>query len=102
MPDKTQGAVKERTGTKIKEPKLYNVIMLNDDFTTMEFVVEVLVDIFHKDEATAEVLMMTVHEKGSAVVARYPYDIAQTKKNQAIKRAREQGFPFQMRVEEEE
>ena len=96
----TQSAVKDRTDDKVKEPEQYNVIMLNDDFTTMEFVVGVLVDIFHKDPITAEALMMQVHKSGRAVVGRYPYDIAVTKVKESISRAREQGFPFRMTVEE--
>ena len=92
--------VLERTDIGVKEPPSYNVIMLNDDFTTMEFVVEILIDIFHKDPLEAEKLMMTVHKSGSAVVASYPYDIAATKVNEAMQRARANGFPFRMKVEE--
>ncbi len=75
----TQGATKEKTKDLIKEPRQFNVIMYNDDFTTMEFVVEILVDIFHKDEVTAQSIMMNVHKNGQAVVGKYPYDIARTK-----------------------
>lgn len=96
----TKDAVKERTDSRIKEPKQYNVIMLNDDFTSMEFVVNVLVDIFHKDQVTAQALMLNVHKKGQAVVGKYPYDIAVTKVGTALARAKEQGFPFRMTVEE--
>lgn len=96
----TQSFVKERTGGKVKEPEQYNVIMLNDDFTTMEFVVGVLTDIFHKDSVTAEALMMRVHQEGKAVIGKYPYDIAVTRVKKALARAREQGFPFRMTVEE--
>ncbi|MBP1545028.1 MAG: ATP-dependent Clp protease adaptor ClpS [Oscillospiraceae bacterium] len=96
----TKDAVKERTDSRIKEPKQYNVIMLNDDFTSMEFVVNVLIDIFHKDQVTAQALMLNVHKKGQAVVGKYPYDIAVTKVGTALARAKEQGFPFRMTVEE--
>ena len=95
----TKESVKERTRHRIDEPKQYNVIMHNDDFTTMEFVVWVLVDIFHKDEATANALMMDVHKKGQAVVGKYPYDIAATKVDAALKRARDAGYPFRMTIE---
>ena len=95
-----KGEVKERSRIDIKEPHQYNVIMLNDDFTTMEFVVEILIEIFRKEPAEAERLMMTVHKSGSAVVAAYPYDIAVTKVNEALARAKAQGFPFRMKVEE--
>lgn len=83
-----------------KEPRQYNVIMINDDFTTMEFVVEVLVDIFHKDQVSAEAIMMHVHKNGQAVVGKYPYDIAITRVTTALSRAKEEGFPFRMTVEE--
>ena len=96
----TQDAVKEKSKSKIKEPRQYNVVMHNDDFTTMEFVVEVLVDIFHKDEVTAQAIMLNVHKKGKAVVGKYPYDIASTKVNEALSRAKSQGYPFRMTVEE--
>ena len=96
----TQGSVMEKTGIRLKEPKQYNVIMINDDFTTMEFVVEVLVDIFHKDELTAHALMMQVHRNGKAVVGKYPYDIAATRVRVSLERAKSSGFPFRMTVEE--
>ncbi len=97
----TKGLLKEKSENKLKEPKMYRVIMLNDDFTSMEFVVEVLVDIFHKDEITAEQIMMRVHKGGRATVGIYPYDIAVTKTTKAMDRAKEQGYPFRMLVEEE-
>ena len=95
-----QGQTKERTKDMLKEPRQFNVVMYNDDFTTMEFVVEVLVDIFHKDEVTAQSIMMNVHKNGMAVVGKYPYDIASTKVNAALTLAKQEGFPFRMTVEE--
>ena len=74
--------------------------MHNDDFTTMEFVVMILVDIFGKDQVSAEKLMLTVHRSGRAVVGSYPYDIAMTKTDKALSLARTQGYPFRMTVEE--
>lgn len=96
----TKGEVKERSAIKVREPKRYNVIMHNDDFTTMEFVVEILIDIFHKDTVTAEEIMLTVHKKGRAVVGSYSYDIAGTRIKEAMSRARAEGFPFRMTMEE--
>ena len=96
----TKDSVKERTNSRIKEPRQFNVVMYNDDFTSMEFVVEVLVDIFHKDEVTAQAIMLNVHKKGQAVVGKYPYDIASTKVSTALSRAKAQGYPFRMTVEE--
>lgn len=93
--------LKQREKTKTAFPKKYKVIMHNDDFTTMDFVVEILVTIFHKSLKEAEKLMLYVHEKGSAVAGIYPYDIARTKVSLALQEAKKQGFPFQMTLEEE-
>ena len=95
-----QGDTREKIKINIREPKHYRVIMHNDDFTSMEFVVDILVDIFHKAEPEAERLMLMVHESGKAAVGSYPYDIAVTKVQEATARAREEGFPFRMTVEE--
>lgn len=95
-----QNVTKERTDRKVREPKRYSVVMHNDDFTTMEFVVEILIDIFHKDELSAQSIMMNVHRNGKASVGTYPYDVAVTKVSMALSRAKEQGYPFRMTVEE--
>ena len=95
-----QGETREKTRIDIREPKHYRVIMHNDDFTTMDFVVDILMDIFRKGEAEAVRLMMLVHECGRASVGSYPYDIAVTKVQAATARAKEEGFPFRMTVEE--
>lgn len=95
-----QGETREKIRINIRKPKHYRVIMHNDDFTSMEFVVEILMDIFHKNEMEAERLMLMVHESGKAAVGSYPYDIAITKVQVATARARKEGFPFRMTVEE--
>ncbi len=95
-----QNQVKERTNTKIIEPKQYKVIMWNDDFTTMDFVVDILVTIFHKDQISAETIMLDVHKKGHAVVGMYSYDVAATRLDKAMSRAKKEGFPFRMTMEE--
>lgn len=95
-----QGETREKTRINIREPRRYRVIMHNDDFTSMEFVVEILMDIFHKDAMEAERLMLMVHESGKAAVGSYPYDIAVTKVQAATARAKEEGFPFRLTVEE--
>lgn len=95
-----QGETKEKTRINVREPKQYRVIMHNDDFTPMDFVVEILMDIFRKDPLEAERLMMMVHENGRAAVGAYSYDIAVTKVRNASARAKEEGFPFRMTVEE--
>ena len=95
-----QGETREKTRINIREPRHYRVVMHNDDFTPMDFVVDILIDIFHKGVPVAERLMLMVHESGRAAVGSYPYDIAVTKVQTALARAREQGYPFRMTVEE--
>lgn len=91
--------IKSRQHTRIAEPNMYHVIMHNDDFTTMEFVVEVLRTVFFKDPSSANKIMLTVHSKGSAIVGLYTYDVAQSKIQKAMRMAREQGFPFKLTCE---
>lgn len=95
-----RGEIKERTGVDVREPRHYRVIMHNDDFTPMDFVVELLRVFFHKDEIEAVHLMMKVHESGRASVGTYPRDIAVSKVEGATARAREKGHPFRMTIEE--
>ena len=97
-----QGEVQEKTRQKVKEPKFYHVMMQNDDFTPMDFVVALLEQIFHKEEPEAVRLMYMVHRSGRAAVGTYPYDIAVTKAQTGMAMAREQGFPFRLTVEEAE
>lgn len=97
-----QAETREKIKTTVKEPKHFRVMMYNDDFTSMEFVVGILTDIFRKPQAEAERLMLLVHQKGKAAVGLYPYDIAATKVQTAAARARQEGFPFRMTVEEAE
>lgn len=97
-------AVKRETSEnlrlRVKEPSKYNIRMHNDDFTTMEFVVEVLMTFFNKSNAEANRLMLLVHQKGSAIIACYPYDIAATKVKIVMAKARDEGFPFRVTLEE--
>lgn len=90
----------QKAATRIKIPKEYKVVMYNDDFTPMDFVVQILVEIFKKSYQEAFQLMMNVHQGEKAVVGVYSYDIAKTKAGQAVKAAREQGYPFRVEVEE--
>ncbi len=75
-------------------PEEYEVIMLNDDFTPMDFVVDMLISIFHKNPVEATRLMLLVHTTGRAVVGVYTYDIASTKINEVHTRARAEGYPL--------
>lgn len=87
--------------TKVQKPKLYKVVLLNDDFTPREFVVLVLKGEFRLDNAQAEVVMMTAHQKGVCVVSVYPKDVAETKATRAIDAAAKLGYPLQFTVEPE-
>jgi len=79
---------------KIKIPKRFNVILLNDDYTTMEFVVEVLRRFFHKEFLVAEAIMLKIHIDGEAVCGTYSYDVAQTKVTQVIDFSRQNEQPL--------
>ncbi len=91
--------VRGRSKVKFKEPSMYNVIMLNDDFTPMDFVVEMLRKYFDKSEIEATELMLTVHRGKKAIVGKYTYDVAATKTCHVINEAREKGYPFKVTVE---
>jgi ATP-dependent Clp protease adaptor protein ClpS len=84
---------------KLREPEEFRVILLNDNYTTMEFVIEILVLVFHKSEEDANRIMMDVHKKGRGIVATYPWDIAQTKVDQVHSLARERQFPLRCVME---
>ena len=92
---------KEDILIKLKRPKMYRVILNNDDYTTMEFVVDVLVSVFHKNATEATIIMMDVHEKGKGIVGTYTYDIARTKVLQVEEMASEQEYPLRVSIEEE-
>ena len=92
--------VQERTRTKQKEPELYKVVLLNDDYTTMEFVVQVLEQVFQKSPAEAFRVMMQVHTQGSAIAGTYPWEVAETKVETVTKMAKSAGFPLRAITEE--
>ena len=85
---------------KVKKPRQYKVVMHNDDFTTMEFVVDILITVFKKDINTSNKIMMDVHKVGRGIVGIYPYDIAATKVAISLGMAKEEGFPFNITIEE--
>jgi len=87
--------------TELETPKMFKVILLNDDYTPMDFVIEILMDIFGKDEIVAVDLMLDVHEQGKAVCGVYTYDIAETKVVQVQNRARKSEFPLRTILEED-
>jgi ATP-dependent Clp protease adaptor protein ClpS len=97
-----QSHIKERQKTDLREPRRYKVLIHNDDFTTMDFVVMVLKEVFFLSEENAQALMLQVHHSNKAVVGIYTYDIAVSKAQKATDMARENGFPLRLTVEPEE
>jgi len=98
MPDT---AVQTKTRIEVQEPPMYKVIYVNDDTTSMQFVIESLVDIFNYNQPTAEKITTDIHHKGSAVVATLPYEMAEQKGIEVTVSARSNGYPLQIRIEAE-
>ncbi len=90
-----------RTELVLQEPAMYRVVLHNDDYTSMDFVVSVLIKIFHKNHEEAERIMIKIHEKGSAICGVYTYEIAQTKTDQVKQLAKQNGFPLLATMEED-
>jgi ATP-dependent Clp protease adaptor protein ClpS len=97
---KTGGEVLEKTRPKTQKPPLYKVILHNDDYTTMQFVVEILESVFQKSPAEAHRIMLKVHMEGIGVCGAYPHEVAETKVALVHDRAREHGFPLRASMEE--
>jgi ATP-dependent Clp protease adaptor protein ClpS len=102
MPDEvktgSKGAGKKKK--KLKEPEEYRVILLNDNYTTMDFVVQILMQVFHKSSGEANRITMDVHRRGRGIVGIYPWDIAQTRTAQVHAMARQREFPLRCIVEQ--
>lgn len=96
----TDGAIKERADIKTQEPKLYNVVLLNDDYTTMEFVLQILETLFQKSPAEAYRIMMNVHRNGKGLAGVYTFEVAETKADKVATLAAEAGFPLRAIIEE--
>jgi ATP-dependent Clp protease adaptor protein ClpS len=90
------------TKPKVERPKLWKVILINDDFTPREFVVTVLKLVFRMGEEKANAVMLTAHRRGVCVIAVYAKDIAETKANEAMDLAKSKGFPLAFSTEPEE
>ena len=95
-------APKPATATRTERPKLYKVILLNDDFTPRDFVVSVLKAVFRMTESEALGVMLTAHRKGACVVAVYTKEVAETKADQATEMGRSKGYPLGFTTEKEE
>jgi ATP-dependent Clp protease adaptor protein ClpS len=88
------------TDQEIREPRMFRVVLHNDDYTTMDFVIEVLVSVFHKPAREATGIMLDVHKKGKGVCGTYTYDIATTKVSRVHQLARCREFPLKCSLEE--
>jgi len=97
---KSDGAILEHTKLKTKTPKMYRVVLLNDDYTTMEFVLVILENVFQKSPAEAYRLMMQVHTQGLATCGTYTHEIAETKVSTVSEMAKRENFPLQATIEE--
>jgi len=86
---------------EIKEPEMFRVLLHNDDYTSMDFVVDILIQIFHKNLEDAQIIMINIHEKGKAVCGIYSYEIAQTKAYQVKQLAKQNEFPLLATIEED-
>jgi ATP-dependent Clp protease adaptor protein ClpS len=95
------GNIKLATKPKTKTPPLYRVLMMNDDYTPMEFVIEVLEKFFQKNREEATQIMLHVHQRGVGVCGIYAYDLAETKAMQVMNYARKHEHPLQVQLEKE-
>ena len=93
--------VLEKTRQETKKPELFKVLLLNDDYTTMDFVVEILESVFNKSPEEAYRIMMAVHTQGQGLCGVYPYEVAETKVATVVELARSNGFPLRAALEPE-
>jgi ATP-dependent Clp protease adaptor protein ClpS len=93
--------IDEKINKKTDPPKKYHVIFLNDDKTPIDWVIEILIEIFRHSEIAAQDLTLKIHNEGSAIVGTYHYEIAEQKLFETVKLSRDQGFPLMAKMEEE-
>ncbi len=97
----TQETVKSEPDEKVDEPSFYKVLLHNDDYTTMEFVVEILKHVFHKSTEQATQIMLNVHQNGIGYCGSFPYEVAETKVDTVHTLAKQRGFPLKCTMERE-
>tara|TARA_B110000285_G_scaffold230712_1_gene297833 strand:- start:2433 stop:2735 length:303 start_codon:yes stop_codon:yes gene_type:complete len=97
----TDIVIDEKIDEIVLEPPRYKVVLLNDDQTPMEWVIEVLVSIFKHSETTAKEITLAIHSEGSGLAGIYSYEIAEQRSLEAVSASRERGFPLQIKLEEE-
>ena len=96
-----ENSVLTKEKVKLEKPNMYAVIMLNDDYTPMEFVIYVLQSVFKKNYEDAKTIMLTIHNEGKGICGVFPLDIAETKANQVIEFARINQHPLECKVEKQ-
>ncbi|MCY4052020.1 MAG: ATP-dependent Clp protease adapter ClpS [Gammaproteobacteria bacterium] len=101
QPDRGTGLVVEKSSVKPKRPSMYKVLLLNDDYTPMEFVVELLMHIFGMNQSLAQKIMLEVHTKGIGLCGVYPREIAETKVNLILRLAHRENHPLKCTMERE-
>ena len=100
--DGESGVVTEtQSKPKLQKPKLYKVIFHNDDYTTMEFVVMVLISVFHKSESDAQAIMLNIHLRGAGIAGVYTYEVAEAKVEKTLALAQEAEYPLLVTMEPE-
>lgn len=97
----TDVVLDEKIKIDTREPKKWNVVFLNDNHTPMEFVISILIEIYKHTDETAKDITLHIHEKGSGVAGTYTYEIAEIKVVETTNLARANGFPLQIKLEEE-
>jgi ATP-dependent Clp protease adaptor protein ClpS len=102
MAERTTVKPRTKTEPKVERPKLWKVILLNDDYTPREFVVVVLKYVFHMNEDQAHNVMMTAHQRGACVIAVFTKDVADTKAKEATELGKAKGYPLFFTTEPEE
>jgi ATP-dependent Clp protease adaptor protein ClpS len=102
MPEKVLTRPRTQTRTRAERPKLWKVILLNDDYSPREFVIRVLQGEFHMSEDHAYNVMMTAHQKGACVIAVFTKDVADTKAKEATELGKQKGYPLYFTTEPEE
>jgi ATP-dependent Clp protease adaptor protein ClpS len=95
-------AIETKAQTQLRKPPLFKVLLHNDHYTTMEFVVYVLVEVFRHNELSAIRIMLQVHQQGVGIAGIYPYEIAETKVARVLAMAKERDFPLLCTLEEED
>jgi ATP-dependent Clp protease adaptor protein ClpS len=102
MPEKVLTEPRTKVRTRTERPKLWKVILLNDDYTPREFVVQVLKAVFRMNETQAYKVMLTAHQKGACVIAVFTKDVADTKAKEATDLGKQNGYPLYFTTEPEE